>query len=370
MRMAATFNTTKVNIDFDIIHLQVSPPAQIAHSRGEISFWKARYTSRVERNTPGLPSDKPIFPAFPFIPYLSSTMYLAPIINHVLPFFLPNPPNRPESTSPQPGTLTFFPSRAHATHPDSLRLLWADPPPASSSSFSSRIGGNSLVSSPGGFVDQAASDLHNFVCSGRNSEDELSGRCDFSITTVPAQDQGIHLRTRNVTILRSRPRHNSTIHPFTHPTEYLAQRRSRRKEAKFQAAQGIPVTKYELEDDWIWEEEEVVAPDTRDRETLLTLAKMTSNAYTLPESSDWYPLERWNDVSRRDWISLASEAQNAYHALHSFLIYIEHSLWLGKRRRWSPRSHILHSRQFHRHHLSQRDLCRSLGIWRSHGEKR
>lgn len=39
-----------------------------------------------------------------------------------------------------------------------------------------------------------------------------------------------------------------------------------------------------------WDEIEVEGPDIRDRETLLTLAKMTNNAYTEPENSDWYDL--------------------------------------------------------------------------------
>lgn len=39
-----------------------------------------------------------------------------------------------------------------------------------------------------------------------------------------------------------------------------------------------------------WDEIEVEGPDIHDRETLLTLAKMTNNAYTVPENSDWYDL--------------------------------------------------------------------------------
>lgn len=46
-----------------------------------------------------------------------------------------------------------------------------------------------------------------------------------------------------------------------------------------------------------WEDTEVVAPDVTDRETLRTLAKMTSNAYVIPDGTEWYPLEDWNAVS-------------------------------------------------------------------------
>ena len=43
-----------------------------------------------------------------------------------------------------------------------------------------------------------------------------------------------------------------------------------------------------------WDDVEVEAPDVTDRQTLLTLAKMTSNAYVLPESGEWWPVDDWN----------------------------------------------------------------------------
>lgn len=48
-----------------------------------------------------------------------------------------------------------------------------------------------------------------------------------------------------------------------------------------------------------WDEDDVVAPDVTKRETLLLLAKMTSNAYyPEPGTPGWYDLgERWNVVS-------------------------------------------------------------------------
>lgn len=47
-----------------------------------------------------------------------------------------------------------------------------------------------------------------------------------------------------------------------------------------------------------WDKIEVDGPDVNDRETLLVLAKMTNNAYLLPDEEGWYPLgEYWNDVS-------------------------------------------------------------------------
>lgn len=47
-----------------------------------------------------------------------------------------------------------------------------------------------------------------------------------------------------------------------------------------------------------WEEDEVDAPDTESRETLLLLAKMTNNAYLEPGEAEWYDLPgEWNVVS-------------------------------------------------------------------------
>jgi hypothetical protein len=40
----------------------------------------------------------------------------------------------------------------------------------------------------------------------------------------------------------------------------------------------------------LWSSALTTAPDVEDRETLLTLAKMTSNAYFRPDSSEWYDL--------------------------------------------------------------------------------
>lgn len=46
----------------------------------------------------------------------------------------------------------------------------------------------------------------------------------------------------------------------------------------------------------LWRETNVVGPDVKRRETLLTLAKMTSNAYTQPDQKDWYNIDPFNTV--------------------------------------------------------------------------
>jgi lipase ATG15 len=48
----------------------------------------------------------------------------------------------------------------------------------------------------------------------------------------------------------------------------------------------------------IWDEWDVPGPNTKDRETLTTLAKMTWNAYLTPDDGTWYDLgEDWGQVS-------------------------------------------------------------------------
>lgn len=46
-----------------------------------------------------------------------------------------------------------------------------------------------------------------------------------------------------------------------------------------------------------WEEDEVVGPDVENREVLLTLAKMSNNAYLEPDENGWYDLGgNWSSV--------------------------------------------------------------------------
>lgn len=48
-----------------------------------------------------------------------------------------------------------------------------------------------------------------------------------------------------------------------------------------------------------WYETEILGPNVKKRETLLELAKMTNNAYVVPDDSQWYELgENWITVRR------------------------------------------------------------------------
>jgi len=55
--------------------------------------------------------------------------------------------------------------------------------------------------------------------------------------------------------------------------------------------------KYAQSDALLWKEKDVVGPHVTDRETLLTLAKMTNNAYNQPGDKAWYESGPWNSVS-------------------------------------------------------------------------
>lgn len=69
-----------------------------------------------------------------------------------------------------------------------------------------------------------------------------------------------------------------------------------------------------------WDEIEVEGPDIHDRETLLTLAKMTNNAYTEPENSDWYDLGP-------GWVNEVRTSSHSY--IYTFQLYVDPPVWLG-----------------------------------------
>ncbi|CED84793.1 alpha beta-hydrolase [Phaffia rhodozyma] len=56
-----------------------------------------------------------------------------------------------------------------------------------------------------------------------------------------------------------------------------------------------------IDQDLEWEGVEVEGPDVTDRETLSSLAKMTSNAYVLPSDSEWFPIDGYNTSVPVGW---------------------------------------------------------------------
>lgn len=77
-------------------------------------------------------------------------------------------------------------------------------------------------------------------------------------------------------------------------------------------------TSHENQDSWVWtqvDNEQLILPDPEDKETILSLAGMTANAYTEPTRSDWIDLNPdyhtntsfgWNDSGIRGYV-FASE---------------------------------------------------------------
>lgn len=59
--------------------------------------------------------------------------------------------------------------------------------------------------------------------------------------------------------------------------------------------------RYDQSEQVLWDTTNVLGPNVEERETLLTLAKMTANAYTSPTASDWYTQDGWNNSIPFGW---------------------------------------------------------------------
>ncbi|GHJ85490.1 hypothetical protein NliqN6_1892 [Naganishia liquefaciens] len=175
-------------------------------------------------------------------------MYLPPLIARLLPLLATtSPPSL--STSVTSTVKTFKPVKAHANQPDTSALLWHDASAAHS------------------LQDMRAFDLEagEAIHALNNGE---------SIDPPP-----LVLRTRRIPIMRPR-----LVPSAAHLCNLTFSQRSSLLSATME-----------------WEETEVEAPDTTDRETLRTLAMMSSNAYIEPNSTDWYSLDKWNISTPFGW---------------------------------------------------------------------
>ena len=74
-----------------------------------------------------------------------------------------------------------------------------------------------------------------------------------------------------------------------------------------------------------WDEEDIIGPDVESRETLLELAKMTSNAYIEPDDPQWYDLGGVWNIVRCCGRALTS---------NSLVTTVELSFRVGARCRW------------------------------------
>lgn len=143
-------------------------------------------------------------------------------------------------------SMSFKPVMAHATHPTSRKVLMhnATTPAVQFSTQQS-------------FFDAQATDLN------AKDLDQLSSLSHLT------------LKTLRKTLVRP-------SHRITHLNTTREQRMA------FNAA---------IE----WQDTSVEVPDVTDRETLRTLAMMASNAYTTPNSTDWWGLDDYNSTTPFGW---------------------------------------------------------------------
>ena len=69
-----------------------------------------------------------------------------------------------------------------------------------------------------------------------------------------------------------------------------------------------------------WEDVEIQGPDVTDRQTLITLAKMMSNAYVLPDGGEWWPVGEWNATLPFGWESDADGLRG--HVVSSLCVLV------------------------------------------------
>lgn len=96
-----------------------------------------------------------------------------------------------------------------------------------------------------------------------------------------------------------------------------------------------------------WDEEEVLAPDVEDRDTLLVLAKMTNNAYLEPNETQWYDLgNNWTAVRAFQHLRATSSLSSLPGV----------SLRLGTGPRWVQGPCFCYTGQLNRGFIYQRDF--------------
>ena len=208
-----------------------------------------------------------------------STMHLSAatkLAGYLLPLLQPPPPQ----------TLTFEPIHAYGhTSPSHSRPRLLLQNASSSSSF---------VSTP------------SLSAFSQNEVDEY-------LLDHPApelMDSPLTIRTKPVIIRRPRIKPPSML-----SWAYSARRGNRPPGTEilpFEVGSRRKISPEEGNSTWIapdyndekgdWEDVEVAGPDVTDRQTLITLAKMMSNAYVESVGEEWWPLgEKWNTTMPVGW---------------------------------------------------------------------
>lgn len=107
-------------------------------------------------------------------------------------------------------------------------------------------------------------------------------------------DEPLTLRTRRTVIRRAKHR---APHMLSWAKAAKAQRLGLQQAANYTGWSAPSFTP----DDDTWEDVEIDAPDMTDRQTVLALAKLAANAYSVPQSDGWYELPGYNATVPFGW---------------------------------------------------------------------
>lgn len=190
-----------------------------------------------------------------------------PIVTALAPWLIPWLRGPSSDSTPDTPSLTFAPVLAHAHHYDN-------------------------ASRPTLFMHSApASAYHRAAVSSSNPQ---LGPDDVSASIAA---QPLSVRTVKQVIRRPRVRPPSIV-------SWALSARQGRLAAMGKSDGDIWIAPDYLDQSGDWEDVEVLAPDVTDRQTLITLAKMSSNAYVLPDGEDsgeWWPVGDYNATIPIGW---------------------------------------------------------------------
>lgn len=204
--------------------------------------------------------------SFSFLPTTAPAMYIPGALrlsSYVLPFL--SSPYPPTQSSPKTSTISFKPVHAHGH----------------------------------AFVDSASTPT--LFLYDHSPSTSLYAH-DYPIGTfgddrvISLESDTLEIRTRKQLIRR----------PKVRPPRITSWAQSYRVQALNANGINTSLPEYWLAPDLTdpsdeWSDVEVTVPDLTDRQTVLALAKMTSNAYVTPGGAGWYPLEGWNASTPFGW---------------------------------------------------------------------
>ncbi|BEI89873.1 uncharacterized protein CcaverHIS019_0212350 [Cutaneotrichosporon cavernicola] len=119
--------------------------------------------------------------------------------------------------------------------------------------------------------------------------------------SIVMADTPLSIQAANDMVIRTR---RSTIRrPSSRPPEIQSWAKSAHARAAGGNASidGWATPLMDSEGGWGWEDVEVEMPDTTDRQTLITLAKMAANAYSQPADYGWYPIGGSDNGTEFGW---------------------------------------------------------------------